>query len=287
MIFTHSYGINSSTSFRLRLCQARYRILRAYYWLRRSAGRPDYLDEINFWAEILRQRPPCFSNRAVREAAFPRELRRLCQELRHDSDRPLQLLEVGSGPVSILAAGVDEGLFNVVAVDPLARVYRELLILNDLRYPIQPVPGSGEILQTQFQSESFDMVYSSNALDHTRSPLRRLEQICEVLRPGGFLLLEGFSCEGSNEGWAGLHQHDIFPEDGHLVHCDRAGRRTVLSAHLPLSPVSERICEFRERDIQTFGYELPANISPDSPSSWLGRQWYTVLFRRDDMTKTT
>jgi SAM-dependent methyltransferase len=276
MTVTHSHRV---TPFRLRLCQARYHTLRAYYWLQRFAGGPDYLDEINYWAGVLRHRPPSFSNRAVREAAFPRELRSLCQELRRASDRPLQVLEVGSGPVSILAAGVDEGLFNVVAVDPLAHVYRELLSLNDLRYPIQPVPGTGEILQTQFQSKSFDIVYSSNALDHTRSPLRCLEQICEVLRSGGFLLLEGFICEGSKGGWQGLHQHDLFPEDGHLVHVDRAGRRTVLTAQLPLTPVSQRVCEFRERDIQTSGYELPANMSPDAPSSWLRRPWYTVLFR--------
>jgi SAM-dependent methyltransferase len=280
MIVTHSHGITPSTSFRFRLCQARYHTLRAYYRLQRIAGGPDYIDEINYWAKVLRHRPPSFSNRAVREAAFPRELRHLCQELRHDCDRPLQVLELGSGPASILAAGVDEGLFNVVAVDPLARVYRELLSLNDLLYPIQPVSGSGETLQAQFQPESFDIVYSSNALDHTRSPLRCLEQICEVLRPGGFLLLEGFICEGSHGGWGGIHQHDLFPEDGHLVHVDRTRRRTVLTVHLPRTPVSERVCEFRERDIQTSGYELPANMSPDSPKSWLGRQWYAVLFRR-------
>jgi hypothetical protein len=106
-----------------------------------------------------------------------------------------------------------------------------------------------------------------------------MEQICEVLRPSGFLLLEGFVCEGSEGGWIGLHQHDLFPEDGHLMHADRAGHRSSLSAPLPLDPLSESVCEFENRGIRGFGYELPDKI-PDGFNSWQRRGWYTLLFRR-------
>jgi len=58
--------------------------------------------------------------------------------------------------------------------------------------------------------------------------------MCQVLRPGGFLLLEGLVREGTAENWNGLHQHDRLPEQGRLLHFDRAGRRTELIADLPL-----------------------------------------------------
>jgi hypothetical protein len=48
-----------------------------------------------------------------------------------------------------------------------------------------------------------------------------------------------------------------------------------------LTCISERVCIFRDRAIQSFGYELPANMAPDASTSWLLRDWYTVLFRRN------
>jgi hypothetical protein len=48
-----------------------------------------------------------------------------------------------------------------------------------------------------------------------------------------------------------------------------------------LTCISERVRVFRDRAIQSFGYEAPANMAPDTPASWLLRDWYTVLFRRN------
>jgi SAM-dependent methyltransferase len=130
------------------------------------------------------------------------------------------------------------------------------------------------------QSASFDVVYSSNALDHTRSPRRCIEQMTAVLRPGGWLVLEGFLREGSNGNWVGLHQHDLFPANGTLVHLDRAGRRTDLTSGLPLACVSERVSVFRDRDIEAFGCEVPPDMPPDAPWDWRRRDWHTMVFRR-------
>ncbi len=104
--------------------------------------------------------------------------------------------------------------------------------------------------------------------------------MCQVLRPGGFLLLEGFVREGSSGNWTGLHQHDLLPDHGDLIHLDRAGRRTNVTADLPLTFVSERVCPFRDRGIWAFGYEIPPDMPPDSSSGWQLRDWYTLLFRR-------
>jgi SAM-dependent methyltransferase len=261
-----------------RLGQIRYRAALAYYWLLRAAGGPAYLDEVTYWEGILSQRPSSLFDRRVREAAFPPELRSCAAELQRDNRRLPRLLELGSGPVSILAFGIDEGLFTVVAVDPLALPYRYLLRFYGVTYPIQPLPGQGEALLKQFSPASFDIAYSSNALDHTRSPRRCLEQMCEVVRPGGFLLLEGFVREGTHGNWSGLHQHDLLTEHGSLTHIDRAGRHTNLTADLPLTCVSERVCQFKDRRIEAFGYEVSEDMPPDPP--WNYQDWYTLLLRR-------
>lgn len=260
----------------------RHRAIRVYYRLRREFGGPDYFDELDYWQGILRRRPASLFDAHIRAAAFPAELRGCVLELQASlpRDRRPRLLEVGSGPVSILAAGVDEGLLTVVAVDPLARAYRTLRRFYDIPYPIEPRPGRGETLQQQFASASFEIVYSSNALDHTHSPRRCVEQMFALLRPGGFLMLEGFVREGSQGNWVGLHQHDLFPAGGTLVHEDRAGRRTELTTGLPLACVTERVLQFKDRTIEAFGYEVPAGMPLGAPGDWRCRDWYAILFRR-------
>src|SRR6266446_467777 len=50
----------------------------------------------------------------------------------------------------------------------------------------------------------------SNPLDHVASPKQCIENIRRVMKPGGFVYLEGFCREGTNAKWSGLHQHDLF-----------------------------------------------------------------------------
>jgi hypothetical protein len=189
------------------------------------------------------------------------------------------VLEVGSGPVSLLAGAVDNGLVLVEAVDPLARAYRLLLRQYGIAYPIRPLAGRGEKLPRKLLSRPFDIAYSSNAIDHSRSPRLCLEQMNAAVRPGGFLLLEGFCNEGSEGGWVGLHQHDIRVADGKLVHLDRAGRPSELTTGLPLTYRSYRVTGFRDRGIFSFGYDLPEGMAVAS-GNWYTRSWYTVLLQK-------
>src|SRR5215204_6388762 len=183
------------------LAWTRYRMNRAYYLFSRALGGPDFLNELDYWEYILTENSDGLFNQQIRDAAFPAELRSCVSELRLAGVRLPRLLEVGSGPLSILASGVDENLFTIVAADPLACQYRDLLKLYDVTYPIQPVPAGGESLVKSFGPQSFDIVYSSNALDHTSSPQQCIQQMCRVVRPGGFILLEGFVREGSHGNW--------------------------------------------------------------------------------------
>jgi SAM-dependent methyltransferase len=126
-----------------------------------------------------------------------------------------------------------------------------------------------------FARGSFDMVYSSNALDHVMSPQKCLENIGLVIRRDGIVCLEGFCREGTNAQWVGLHQHDLVPDKGHLLHFDRRGKRTNLTENLKLNCVYQKIGPFHERGIEAFGYEPE---EAEVISDWHYRDWYTMIF---------
>jgi SAM-dependent methyltransferase len=146
----------------------------------------------------------------------------------------LKLLEVGSGPLSRLAWGADEGLFQITAIDPLAKLYSQLLRRHRYDYPVKPIACSGEGVSGIFDRESFDIGYSRNALDHAVSPRTCLEGMRHVLRKGGIIFLEGFVREGTRQGRRGLHRHDLVPEKGHLIRYDKRGVATNLTGDMGL-----------------------------------------------------
>lgn len=257
----------------------RYAIARSYYRLAHRAGGADFFDEIKYWDEYLRRRPPLLFDAATRARAFPKPIREFVQQRPSDAG-PAQLLEIGSGPLSLLSAGVDERIVEVTAVDPLADVYRDLLNLKGIDFPVRPIRGWGEHLEKALGNRLFDIGYSSNSLDHATSPRTCIEQMCSRVRPGGRIVLEGFEREGSQGGWGGLHQHDLFVESGRLMHEARSGTKTELVADLPLKLLSYRTFKFSDRGIDSFGHELPPDLPADSPHSWMNRSWYEIVLLR-------
>jgi len=112
----------------------------------RVLERRDYAEEIVFWKEILASCPETIADPHYRAEAFPKYLRLCIDELKEGRERQLKLVEIGSGPLSILASGIDQGLFDITAIDPLAQVYNKLMRQNGLSYPVKPVRGFGEKL---------------------------------------------------------------------------------------------------------------------------------------------
>jgi hypothetical protein len=55
-----------------------------------------------------------------------------------------------------------------------------------------------------------------------------------VLKKEGILYLVGKLKEGTHENWQGLHLHDIFPENGQLIHYNKMGQRTNLTKNFKM-----------------------------------------------------
>lgn len=211
--------------------------LRLRAW--RLGDEPDLESELEFWDEHLAAgRRHAWMDGVLdperRRQEFPEVVLPYLERLRSRHEGAIRALDVGCGPISPLAWGVDQGLLELTAVDPLADEYIRLLENHGIRYPVVPRRGAGEDLADLFEAESFDLVYSRNALDHAVDVRRCIENATRVLRPGGFLVLEGFVREGTRTHWTGLHQHDLVPADGELLRFDKKGRATRLTAGLGL-----------------------------------------------------
>lgn len=138
------------------------------------------------------------------------------------------VLDVGSGPIS--AVGCMHGekrLTNIVACDPLAPAYREIL----RKYHITPYVETQfcfvERLANKFGEDAFDVVVMRNALDHSFDALAGIKQLLHVTKTGGTLLLHHKINEAQSEGYEGFHQWNLEDRDGALHIWNREARTDV------------------------------------------------------------
>jgi len=114
-----------------------------------------------------------------------------------------KVLDVGSGVVSILNGLIPKE--NITTADPLGDHYKTIFdyqshgIEAPLAYRAEEIP---------FENE-FDIVHISNALDHSQDPQAAFAALLKAVKPGGYLIVQGFENEGKFENWQGFHQWNI------------------------------------------------------------------------------
>lgn len=136
-------------------------------------------------------------------------------------DRPLKVLDVGCGPISVLRWGALHGKISITGVDPLLEMYAVVLA----RHGLDALPkvrcdreinGFAEDLDILLPDDDFDMIYTQNALDHTQDPTKVIENIARKLGPDGIAVVQVATREGTRRDWDQLHKTDIYLEDGVL-----------------------------------------------------------------------
>ncbi len=169
------------------------------------------------------------------------------------------VLDVGSGPLSMLIYGAENGIFDLTCADPLADAYVELLAKYGYPVRTKMVCCAGEELSGVFGAEAFDIVWMHNALDHSQWPQSVFREMVRVLRPGGYMVVQGWTREGAAEAYEGLHQHDLYIARCNRLMCETHGERRArrcLNRGLPLDVIE---CSQPDRRI---------------------RQWMRVIFRK-------
>lgn len=117
-----------------------------------------------------------------------------------------RVLNAGSGPLAPAPLTCADGhAMPVVSADGLARFYLRVFDLLGLQPPRTALQCPAEALRRCFPANHFDVVHIRNALDHAADPLLGLQQMLEVVRPGGWVLLR----HARNEGVAGHFQFGL------------------------------------------------------------------------------
>jgi ubiquinone/menaquinone biosynthesis C-methylase UbiE len=104
-----------------------------------------------------------------------------------------KLLEIGIGPLGIGSAAIHFPNLEIIGLDPLPKLsftVRDDLLdqyVQQLIGRVQYVQSPGEKLP--FRDGEFDIVVSSNCIDHCKTPMLILEEAVRVLRRGGAFLL--------------------------------------------------------------------------------------------------
>ena len=136
----------------------------------------------------------------------------------------LDILDIGSGPVSILSRCTSSHNIKLKSVDPLADFYKSILPPNISKYDVNvPDQLEAEHLTENFGADSFDLVHIRNALDHVIDPVKCLEEMFKITKPGGLIVVHGFENEAVWENWVGMHQWNLSIHQNKLIISNRDG----------------------------------------------------------------
>jgi len=119
----------------------------------------------------------------------------------HDRERHLLMYLERTG---LLAGMRDKSVLHFAPEKRLARrivaAAPKLYVPCDL-YPSTPDVQHVDMLEMQFEDESFDLVIANHVLEHVNDDLRALDEICRVLKPDGYAILQTPYSEKLHHTW--------------------------------------------------------------------------------------
>lgn len=204
--------------------------------------------EVFFWWKWLRER---------RSAGVRADLLDPARELRADlvdvvsrlGPGRVRILDIGAGPLTTIGFRHPDPAITleVTPTDVLARNYETLLRRAGVTPIVPTLQVDAERLTERFPAQSFDLAFAGNCLDHMEHPVRAIEQMFEMVRPGGYVVLVHFVDEGEKQSYAGLHAWNVRAENGRLVVANDSERIDVAEHFGARADVVTRI----ENDIVT------------------------------------
>ncbi|MFO0792268.1 MAG: class I SAM-dependent methyltransferase [Pirellulales bacterium] len=142
--------------------------------------------------------------------------------------RPLKVMDIGCGPVSMLRWGAIQGDIAITGLDPLIEMYTLVLArhgldrLERIRCH-QEVNGVAEDMDLLLPDQLFDVIYTQNALDHTQQPSVVVENVSRHLAPLGLFAVQVATREGTRQNWDQLHKTDIYVANGQIMFAHQDG----------------------------------------------------------------
>lgn len=199
-------------------------------------------NEVAFWRDYLQRKgadwPQCYQHQIDPESWLNETHQRLVQ---HIQDDPIHILDVGSGPMTMVGKRHPSKRLVITATDVLADEYAALLNELGLKAPVPTVYADMTRLEDQFPPESFHLITATNCVDHCQDPLLAIEQMLRILKPGCYLCMNHSRNEGMKQQYSGFHQWDFDREKDRFVIRSRGGGTNDVAERL--GPVAQVACE--------------------------------------------
>jgi len=129
----------------------------------------------------------------------------------------VHLLDVGSGPLTLLGKVWPGRTVRITATDVLADEYNALIDEFGVQTPVRPIHCETERLTERFDPDTFDLVYAKNCIDHCYDPILCLTQMLLVVKPGCFVHLQHALNEGEQRSYNQLHQWNLCEREGRFI----------------------------------------------------------------------
>ncbi|TDK42211.1 class I SAM-dependent methyltransferase [Antarcticimicrobium luteum] len=178
-------------------------------------------NEAQFWRHWVRSSggkwPEDFENRTNPNAPLINEITTFLDDLGTDRNAPVEILDIGSGPLSILGYVSPEREARLTLIDPLADVYNQILDNAGVEGVPRPRTGFFETAPGALGENKFDIVWCRNSLDHSIDPLLGLHNLIAMCKVGGGIILRFHPNEAEGGGYEGLHQWNLDKRDDRMV----------------------------------------------------------------------
>lgn len=188
---------------RWRLHQDRARLVLDH----REKWRAGVYKEIVFWDEYLRDQGGQYHKDYLKRIDPNLPLQpELVEIFALPRGSVLKILDVGSGPLTWVGKKSPDWIIEITAVDPLAEAYDQLLAAHNLVPPVRTRNVAAEELHRAFRPRTFNLVMARNCLDHALDPIGAIQQMLDLVKPGGAVFLAHAVNEAITNEYDGLHQ---------------------------------------------------------------------------------
>lgn len=148
--------------------------------------------------------------------------KRIETEIKKLPPSQIKLLDIGCGPFPKSGVYCKDYEIRRVLIDSMAKEYHILLKKNGINTYGQKITCcNAEEVESIFKKDSFDVIYSKNALDHTYDPIKAIKQLANLLNENGIMILEHYINEGEYTDYFGLHQWNFYIEKGNFYISDQ------------------------------------------------------------------
>ena len=204
--------------------------------------------EVGFWQNCLytngAQWPDEYRSRLNPNRPFNSMVE---QAIRDTGSREIEILDVGSGPITSLGYVSKKFDVRITATDPLADAYTVLLNEAGVTPPIRTQKCFGESLLQHFGNRRFHVCHSSNALDHSLDPRTILVAMAQLLHPQGLMYVRVYKNEGESTKYSGMHNWNFDRDENNNF---------ILWRGAEIYKINEDLSDFVEGQVTEEGPEL-------------------------------